>query len=245
MPKQKLKITKTEIQEYRARLLRLEEMGIPIGSVCHASPEPDRLTLEQIEHDFAKIYDLPSGEVAVVVPAKITVLTSGILITHVEMTIPWDDYPLELSDPEESSYYQDLTAGLPQFPPTVLNRLLTSEVPLRPRQAEGVIFANGWTSFPPEYHDEMLVKVKLLFGDEKRNEICVEFGVRVDRSLKRKHERRQRERRERTPLTRPGGLFEGGQLEDQEGVSREEAVNPRDASGEQDAELKNRPLGNR
>jgi hypothetical protein len=238
MPTRKSRLTKTEYQEYRARLLRLEKMGIPIGCADDPSPEPDRLILEQIHHDLARIYDLPSGEVEVVVPAKMTVLISGLLITHVEMMVPGDDFPLELSDPEESFYYQDLIARLPDSP-TVLNHWLTSEVPLRPRQVEGVIFANGWTSFPTEWHDETLVKVELLFWDERCNEICVEFGVRVDRSLRRKYERLQRERRRAAPLTRRPGLYapEGGTLGDEKSVSPEEAIKPRHSSGDDDAEL--------
>jgi hypothetical protein len=33
MPKQRLKITKTEYQDNRARVLRLKEMDVPTGSV--------------------------------------------------------------------------------------------------------------------------------------------------------------------------------------------------------------------
>ena len=102
------KLTKTEAREHRTHLLRLEQMGIPIGYAEDPSPEPDRFTLEQIEHEFARIYELPSGAVAVVAPAKLTVRISGLLFTDHELRLPWDDFPLELSDPEENSYYQEL-----------------------------------------------------------------------------------------------------------------------------------------
>jgi len=65
MPTQKSRLTKTEDQGYRARLVRLEKMGFAVGSAGHPSPEPDRIILEQILHDFGRIYDLPSGAVAV------------------------------------------------------------------------------------------------------------------------------------------------------------------------------------
>jgi hypothetical protein len=149
MPKQKLQLTKKEDQEYRARLLRLEEMGIPIGCADDPSPEPERLVLKQIQHDSARIYDLPSGEVAVVVLAKLTIPISGILITDVEITLPWDAAPLELSDRWESNYYQDLIDRLPYNRTKVLNDLLTSEAPLGARQVEGAIVAQRWISFPP------------------------------------------------------------------------------------------------
>jgi len=152
-------------------------------------------------------------------PAKIIVPISGILPTACAMMIPWDDFPLELSDPTESKYYQALIDELPYHPTELLNDWLTSKTPLCRRQAEGVIVAEGWTSFPPDLHDETLVTVELLLRDEQHNEICFDFGVRVDRSMKRKHERRQRERRERTRLTKPGGLY-GGQLGDQKSVCR-------------------------
>jgi len=113
----------------------------------------------------------------------------------------------------------------------------TTEVPLRPRQAQGVIVAEGWTSAPPELPDETLVKMELSLLDERNNELRFNFGVRVDRSLMRKYERRQRERRERTRLTKRGGLFERGQLGDQKSVSPEEAINLRDASDEGGGEL--------
>lgn len=146
-------------------------------------------------------------------PAKMTVLKSGILITHVAMMTPWEDFPLDLWDSRESSYYTDVIGGLCHFPPTVLNPWLKRDVPPRPRQVEGVIIAHGYISVPPECHDETLVTVSLLLMDERRNELSFEFGVRVDRSVMRKCERRQRERLAFARSTKGSGLFEpkGGQ----------------------------------
>lgn len=227
MPTHKSRLTKTQDQEYRARLSRLEEIGIPIGCAEDPSLEPDRLILEQIQHDFARLHELPAGAVAVVVPVRMTVLTSGILIRGLGLMTGLDDDPLDVSDPEGWPSYEDVIDWFP-FSPKVLNHRLTNGVPLRHCQVEGVIIANGWSAVPPQWHDEALVKVELLFTDERRHEMSFVFGVRVDRSLKRQYERRQRERRERTPLTRPrGGLYDGGQLADPKSVSPMGDTKPR------------------
>ena len=235
MPVRKSRLTKIERQEYRARLLRLKGRSIPIGSADDPSPEPDRLILEQIQPGFARLYELPSGEAAVVVPARITVLTSGMVITDHEITTGLDDWPLDFSDPNEWPYYQDVIGGLLPYSPALLNDWLTSGLPLRSRQVEGVIIANGWISVPPECHDEKLVTGELLLRDERSNEICFKFAVRVDRSLKRMYERRQRESRER--LTKRG-LFgpAAGQPGNQKNALREErpvAVSMTQNSGDQ------------
>src|SRR5216684_7363933 len=154
MPTQRLRLTKAGDQEYRTRLTQLEQMYIEIGRAADPSHEPDRLALEQTQDEVASIYELPLGEVAIVVPAKMIVLKPGILITDVAMMTPWDDCPLELSDLKGCSYYKDLIGGLFHVPPRLLNPWLKREVPLNTRQVEGVIMANGWSSFPSKYHDE-------------------------------------------------------------------------------------------
>jgi len=240
MPKQRLKITKKEDQEYRTCLLRLEKMGISTGSPGNPSPELDRFVLEQISHEFARIYELPSGAVAVVAPAKLTVRISGLLFTDHALMLPWGEFPLELSNLEESPYCQELITWSPDYsPPRILNSLLTPEVPLRPCQVKGVIVAEGWTSVPPKCHDESLVTVELLLRDEQRNEFQFDFRARVNRSLMRQYERRQLERRERMGSTKGGGLYgpSRAHLGDQKSVSPEEAINLPDASSEGDREL--------
>jgi hypothetical protein len=249
MPKQQLKITKTEYQENLARLSRLKEMGVPTGSVDHPSPEPPRLALK-IDHDSARIYELFPGRVAVVVPATIRVLVSGILITDVAVFIPRFDCSLELSDPAENEYYPDLINEFLHTTPTkLLNNLLTSEIPLRPCQRKGVIVADGWTFVPPECPDELPITMELLLRDERLNELCFEFEVRLDRILKLKCERRQQERYERMRSTMGGGMFDPatrtgifgpktGQVENQKNVSPKEAINRQEASGEDDRELR-------
>ena len=142
MPKQ-LKTTKTEYRENRARLLRLKEMGIATGSVCGSSPEPDRLTVEQTEDECAWLYELPSGLLAFVAPARLWVSVSGNLIKHAEVAIPDFDGELELSDPGESLWYAQLMNLLPYNLTECLNHCLTSGVPLSVRRVRGAIIAEG------------------------------------------------------------------------------------------------------
>ena len=163
------------------------------------------------------------GEVAVIVPAKMTILKSGILITDVAIRTPWEDWPLDLWDPEETPYYKDLIGDLCHFLPTVLNPWLERDVPLRPRRQEGVIIAHGYIRVPPECHDETLVTVQLLLEDAGCNQLSFEFGVRVDRCVMRRCERQQRQLREFSRSVNGGDLFEpkGGRLRDPESVSRD------------------------
>lgn len=230
----KMRLTKSEEQDYRVRLLLLEELGIPIGSAPDPAPEPDRLIIEQIDREFARLYELPSGEIALVATARMTIRTSGILITHREITTSLDDYPLELSDPTGWKYYQDVIDSLP-YSPKNLSRWLTSSLPLRPCQVQGVIIANGWTRVPPECRDETTVRMELFIRDERSNEIGTEFELRLDRSLKRRYESRRQ--RQGTTLLNRAGLYAGGPLGDQNRVSPLETIKPRQPIADDDAEL--------
>jgi hypothetical protein len=233
MPRQRLRINTTEDQEYRARLSRIKNMGIPVGRAVDPPREPDRLTFEQTESELPSIYELPLNEVAVIVPAKMTILQPGTLITAAAMMPPWEESHLDLWDDLEAQYYRYLVGMLYHQPPTILNDRLTSGVPLRPRQVEGVIIAHGYGSIPSQYHDESLVTMELLLKDERRDELCFNFEVRVDRSMKRKYERQHQERLADLRLTKGGGLYapKRGQLGDQKSVSRKEAIKQPYASG--------------
>jgi hypothetical protein len=121
----------------------------------------------------------------------------------------------------------------------VLNDCLTSEVALRCRQVQGVIIAEGWASVPRTWHDETPVAVELFLRDDRRNEFPFVFRARVNRSLLRKYERRQQERREVPRSTKRGGLYanEGGQAGVPETVSPERSHQSSARSPKQDAEL--------
>ena len=100
----KRRLTLTD-QESRSRLLRLKSLGIPIGSVVSPLRDPGRLTLQQIAHERAALYELPSGEVGIVVPARMTVRTSGMLIVDHEITTSLSEWPLDFSDVAEWPYH--------------------------------------------------------------------------------------------------------------------------------------------
>jgi hypothetical protein len=234
------KVKRTD-QEYREGLLRLKELGVLIGCAPDPAPEPDRLILESIQPGFARLFELPGGAVAVVAPVRMTVLTAGMVITGLQMTTALDDAPLELEDPEEWNCYRSLMDWL-YFSTEVINAQLTSGIPLRPCRREGVILAIGWSVVPERFHDEMPVRAELSLRDERLNEVCVPFKVRVDRSLKLKYEWIQARRRERMRALNPRGtgMFgpKAGPLGGKSRVSPEEAVKPRQASGNDDAEIR-------
>jgi len=238
MPKQRLKTTKTEYHEFRARLLRLKEMAVPTGPVCGASPEPDRLTVEQTQDECAWICELPSGAVAFVGPAELTVPVPGTLITGAEVAIPDLNCVLDLSDPGESLWYAQLMKLLPYNLTECLNHRLTSGVPLSVCQVRGAIIAAGWASVPAKVHDYVLVSVALFLWDARDNEFRCNFQARVNRSLMWQYKQRQLERRERVRSTERTGIFgpARGQVGNQS-VSPKEAINLREASGEDDREL--------
>ena len=238
MPTSRSRLTRAEYQQYRTRLLRFERMGIPIGRTGDPSHEPTRLTLEQIDYEFAAFFELPGGQVAVVVPARMMVLIPGIMITDLEMTTPWDGPSLDLSDPEGEPFYQEVICGLPSFPPTILNHMLKRQRPLPRCQEEGVIIANGWSPVPPNCNDKTPpVTVKLFLRDERGNKLSFDFGARVDRSVNRKYERQQRERHKGARSTKRVSLFEREdiQLGDPKSVAPEEAIKHLQAGGEHDS----------
>ncbi len=235
MPKRQLKITEAEYQEYCERVLRLNELGVPTGSVHRPSPQKARLAL-RIDEESARIYELPSGMVAVVVPATMRILVSGIVSTDVVGFIPRFDCSIELCDPMD---YPDLIDEIRCNPRTeLLNNLLTSETPLRPCQRQGVIVADGRAFVPPECPDELPVPIEFLLTDERRNELCFKFEVRLDRILKRKYEQRQLRCRERIGWTERTGIFgpARAQVGIQKSGSPKKAINLREASGEDDRE---------
>jgi hypothetical protein len=237
MPTQTSRLNKTKDQEYRARLSRIKNMGIPVGRAVDPLREPDRLMFEQTESELSSIYELPLGEGAVVVPARMTILPPGTLITAAAMMVPWEESHIDLWDDLENPYYRYLVGMLYHQPPTFLNDRLTSGVPLRPRQVEGVIIAHGSISVPPRCHDGTLVTVQLILEDERRNKLRFDFRVGLDRSVVHKWEKRHRERLERARSIKGGGLYapKRGQPGDQKRVSRGEAIKPPHASGEHDA----------
>lgn len=186
MPIRKLRPSRAEAQEHHAGLLWLKEIGIDVECEAESSSEPGRVVLEQVNHEDAMLYQVPGGEVAVIVPAKLTVLRSGVFLTDLEMTTPWGNV-LGLLRPEAcSSYYNLFFDACPRFEPKFLNPLLTHNFPLRPQRKEGAILATGPGFVPAQYDHLAPVEVKLFLTD-RSNELCFDFAARVGRVPKYKY----------------------------------------------------------
>jgi hypothetical protein len=182
-------------------------MGVLKTCAHDFTPKSDRLVVEQTWGDLATIYELSPGNLAVVLLAKVTVVVP-VLITDVDLTVPWHNVMLDLDEPEERSYHEDLIQGLPDYRPTVLNHWLKSSRPLPRCQQEGVIIAYGYGPIYANYPEHASATVKLFVKDELNNELCFNFRARVDHSLKRKYERQLRERLAREGSHKRKRLFE-------------------------------------
>jgi len=194
MPIRRLWLTPAENDEHNARLVRLRKAGVDTGNAGDVVPKPNRFTLEQVWHDFARVYELLFGEIAVVVFARLTVFKSGVMITDRALYTALDDFPLELDDPEEHRLYNELIRSSPHWPPRGLNSCLTGGAPLPRGRHEGMIVATGWSTVPAKCHDEMPVNIELALEDEQGNELWFKFRARVDRSVKNVCERRLEKR---------------------------------------------------
>jgi hypothetical protein len=230
----------SEYQEKLARLWRMKGIGVSTGSVCGASPEPDRLAVEQTEDECAWICELPSGGIAFVGPAELTVGVPGTLIRRAQVVIRDFDCELELSDPGESLWYAQLMKLMPYNLTKCLNHWLISGVPLSVRQERGAIIAEGWASVPAKLHDYAPVSAELVLRDARDNDFQFNFRARVNRDLMWQYKRQQLEHRERMRPTGRTGIFgpKTGQVGSQQSVSSKVAINRPNASGEDDRELR-------
>jgi hypothetical protein len=203
--------------------------------------KPDGFGLEQDWTDLARVYDLPNGEVGIVVFAKLTVLKSGSMLTHSPIVTPWDDVAVDLDSPDQSRFFDEMLQGSPDWPPKVLNGWLTGKTPLRCGLREGAIVATGYGRIPPEYRDETPVLLKLLLIDEDQSELQLCFQARLDRSIKHRFEREHLERCRIIGLQEREGLYGGTttELNDRTHVSEDETGASRggDGCGPQASEL--------
>jgi hypothetical protein len=184
MPKLKSHLTLLEKTDDYARLLRLQRLGIETGDVATLGTKTERLILNPRDPEFARIYDLPNGELAVVLPARLTVLKSGPMILEARLTLPWDNRQVDLDDPEDHPSFQHLIPRLPYDRHTLLNEWLVGrEVPLRPCRRDGVIIGTATGRMPRNCKEGAEATVHLSLLDERRNEIHCEFIARVDRSI--------------------------------------------------------------
>jgi hypothetical protein len=186
-------LTIAQSEEHLRHLSRLSAMGIAVGSnrdLLPRSAQPGQFRLQQGEVDLATIFALPGNGFIFVAPARLVVLSSGLMITDFEMAAPWDELPLELEDPEHFTFYNDVVAGLYPLPPTILNPWLTGARPFSRHLREGLIVARGQRSVPSECRDHALLQLQLLLWDAFHNEYCFTLRGHVTRALKAKYERR-------------------------------------------------------
>lgn len=195
MPIRKPNLSKEEHRKFRALILRLQAAGIDTGTSGGLLPVPKTLDLRQLEYLFCRIHDLP-GRVVVILLCELMAMRAGVTVRDCAISLPWGP-ELDLCDPEDTPSYNDLIQGLPKGPPDVLNHWLTGEVSLpRGKKLTGIIIAIGSIPVPAEYHDESPVDIELVASDDQGNPLEFFFKAGVDRSLKHRYERRERERRE-------------------------------------------------
>ena len=191
MPIKRSRLTGREQEEDWARRLQLQNLGIATGSAEDLRPQPKRFTLEPVDPGFACLFPWPMGDVAVVLPAKLTVLKSGLVFTDAAV-FGSDGLPLDIEDPPDHPYLERLQGEGPWHPPRVLNNLLVEKpVALRPGRHVGLIIATGWNSLSADYHDETRVRLEVWLKDEHDSEFSFDFTARVDRRFWREYERRR------------------------------------------------------
>lgn len=189
MPTRQRPLKKKEQSDYEATCSQLEKLGIE--AKCNRIPDPKQrcFSLEPIYEEFARAHDLPDGSVAVTLPAKLTVLKSGVMFNDALVLPQWDDASLDLEEPQEHRHFAEFIRDFPRFEPTVLNKFLVGrQLPLRPCQLEGLIIAIGWSHVPAVYQDEKRVSFKVCLTDRQEAEVRCNFIARVDRRLKLRYE---------------------------------------------------------
>jgi hypothetical protein len=199
MPKQKSSYSNAEYRERRSRLLRLREIGIEIGDADDFPRHASRFEVEQIDPEYAAIFELPLGRAAVIVMARVTVVTSGVLITQTRMTIPWGS-DLAVMDPEACTDARDCLEALRFWPLNSLSKLFAQPHPLLRRREEGLIFAIGQAEIPAECREGTDVNLALMLTDEQGNDSVHEFVTALDRSILRKYRSKPRSTGKRRPI---------------------------------------------
>ena len=190
MPTKRLRLSKMEQIEYRTSCRQLEELGIEIGTAEDFRPQRVRFTLEQGEPELARVYDLPGGDVAAVLPAKLTILKSGVMFTDALVVAAWESFPLDLEGAEENRYFDRFKRLGPSWEPIILNDFLVGRAhPLQPCQWDGFIIGTGWASVPAECDDGARLRLELRLRDEQGTDFHYDFTAAVDQRFKREYER--------------------------------------------------------
>jgi hypothetical protein len=210
MPVSKPQLSRREARAYQTELLQLQKIGIPVGRAGDFSQAPvsrlQGVRLSASDHECAKLYDMPGIDCAVVIPAKLLIPRSGILIESAEMCVPWDPMPLELEERERYRFFDKILRGMIPSPPTLLNSRLIGKENLYRGQWEGVIVGTGSSSVPARYAEGTNVSITLALWDEWGNESKFTFHAGVDRVHKQRYERERaasRTSHKRIPLFSP------------------------------------------
>ena len=207
MPTRKPNLNKEEQRKFRALILRLQAASIDTGTSGGQLSVPKRLDLRQLEYLFCRVHDLPGGQVVVILLCELMALRAGATVRDCAISLPWGP-ELDLCDSGDTPCYDDVIRGLPKWPPTVLNPWLRCEVSLtRGRKLTGIVIATGWVPVPAGYPDDSPVDVEMVVSDDQGNQLEFLFKAGVDRSLKHKYERQQRERRAVAASTKRVPIF--------------------------------------
>ena len=193
MPVSKPQLSRREARAYQTELLQLQKIGIPVGRAGDFSQaRVSRLQgvrLSASDHECAKLYDMPGIDCAVVIPAKLLIPRSGILIESAEMCVPWDPMPLELEERERYRFFDKILRGMIPSPPTLLNSRLIGKENLYRGQWEGVIVGTSNSSVPLCYEEHAKVPITLSLWDEQGDVFHTTFHPRVMRVYKERYER--------------------------------------------------------
>lgn len=213
MPTRKPKLNKEEQRKYWTLISRLRAAGVITGTAGELPSTPKRLDLRQLEYPFCRVHDLPGEQVVLILLCKLMALRAGATVRDCAISLPWGP-ELDLCDPGDTPYYDDLVHGWPEWPPKVLNRWLTGEVSLpRGRTLTGIIIATGWVRVPADYRDESPVDVELVVSDDQDNQLEFRLKAGLDRSVKRADERKRQMRAKAQGSTERVRLFKHGETE--------------------------------
>jgi hypothetical protein len=209
MPKAMTRFTVAEKNDYHSRLLHLREIGVVTGPIPRTEVKHIFPRLVPIDADFARVFELPDEQVGVVLPAKLTVVHSGAMITEMRLKLPWSDCLLEVGDSRNHRFFPDVTQDWPG-PLKILNDwLVDREVPLRTCQRSGLIVGTGWAPVPAAYPADFEVRVELSLYDQRDNVMRLEFKARLDRHIAQTSRvRRASLLRNAATASKSAGLFE-------------------------------------
>jgi len=175
MPMRKGKLSREDSEIYRLSNSELRKMGFPMVSTTAPG-----MSLSSPTDPKAHVLDVPSGRLAVILPAEITALRRGVRITKCDITLPWEgahfDIEEILEDFDEHLWYSLLQSFSRFSPADLLNPWVSGQLRLPEEKLRGVIIAFAWFLVPPQYPIEMSVPVKLMIRDNTETEYYLDYN---------------------------------------------------------------------